>query len=65
MRQIFDTIVEINRQGVTILLIEQNAHMALQAAHHAFCLETGTIALSGPAKELAAKDEVKQVYLGG
>ena len=65
VRQIFDTIVEINRQGVTILLIEQNAHMALNVAHHAFCLETGTIALSGPARELAAKDEVKQVYLGG
>jgi len=65
VKQIFETIVEINRQGVTILLIEQNAHMALQSAHHAFCLETGTIALSGPAAELAQRDEVKQAYLGG
>jgi len=65
VKQIFDTIVEINRQGVTILLIEQNAHMALHTANYAYCLETGTIALSGPAAELAQRDEVKQAYLGG
>jgi len=65
VQQIFETIVEINREGVTILLVEQNAHMALHVAHDAYCLETGTIALEGPARELAERDEVKQAYLGG
>jgi len=65
VRQIFETIVQINRQGTTILLVEQNAHMALHVAKYAYCMETGRIVLEGPAKELAAKDEVKKAYLGG
>ena len=65
VQQIFETIVKINAEGTTILLIEQNAHMALHVAHYAYCLETGTIALEGPAREMAERDEVKQAYLGG
>ncbi len=65
VQQIFETIVRINEEGTTILLVEQNAHMALRTAHYAYCLETGTIALEGPARELAERDEVKKAYLGG
>lgn len=65
VQQIFETIVRINQEGTTILLVEQNAHMALHVAHDAYCLETGTIALHGPAKQLAEMDQVKQAYLGG
>jgi branched-chain amino acid transport system ATP-binding protein len=65
VQQIFETIVQINREGMTILLVEQNAHMALNVAHHAYCLETGSISLSGPANEIAEREEVKQAYLGG
>jgi len=62
--RIFETIVEINKQGTTILLVEQNASMALAIAHRAYVLETGAIALSGAAKELAGNDEVRRAYLG-
>lgn len=62
--QIFEIVAEINRQGTTILLVEQNAHMALKAADHAYVLEVGEIRLRGPAEELAEKDEVRKVYLG-
>jgi len=65
VRQIFETIVQINANGTTILLVEQNAHMALQVAQYVYCLETGTIALEGPAAELAEREEVKSAYLGG
>ena len=65
MQTIFEVICEINAQGTTILLVEQNAHMALQAAHHAYVLETGEIVMQGPAEELAASDEVRKAYLGG
>ena len=61
---IFQIIREINSQGTTILLIEQNAHMALQVANTAYVLETGCVALSGPAQELAASDAVRKRYLG-
>lgn len=64
VQQIFETIVQINERGTTILLVEQNAHMALHVAQYAYCLESGSIALEGPAKELAQRDEVKQAYLG-
>jgi branched-chain amino acid transport system ATP-binding protein len=64
VRQIFDVIQEINRAGVTILLVEQNAHMALQIAHHAYVLETGTIALQGPAATIRDNDQVRKAYLG-
>jgi branched-chain amino acid transport system ATP-binding protein len=64
VQTIFRIIKEINQQGVTILLVEQNATMALQVAHDAVVLETGTVAMSGPAKELAASDAVRKAYLG-
>ncbi len=64
IRQIFDIIVEINKSGVTVLLVEQNAHMALKIAHHAYVLETGAIKMSDRASVLAASDEVRKAYLG-
>jgi branched-chain amino acid transport system ATP-binding protein len=65
VRTIFDKIVEINRElGVTILLVEQNANLALAIAHTAYVLETGKIVLSGPSAELAQNEEVKHAYLG-
>ena len=64
VRGIFDIIREINKRGVTVLLIEQNANMALKIADYAYVLETGTIGLSGPGKELLADDSVKKAYLG-
>ena len=64
VEQIFDAIRGINRQGTTILLVEQNAFMALDVAHRGYVLQTGTIVLSGPASELAANQEVKRAYLG-
>jgi branched-chain amino acid transport system ATP-binding protein len=64
VQQIFDVIQEINRAGVTILLVEQNAHMALQIAQHAYVLETGTIALQGPAAAIRDNDQVRKAYLG-
>jgi len=65
VREIFDIIKEINNDGTTILLVEQNANMALSIADKAYVLETGRITLSGTAKELAASDEVRKAYLGG
>jgi branched-chain amino acid transport system ATP-binding protein len=64
VEQIFDTILTINRQGVTVLLVEQNAAMALSIAGRAYVLETGSIALEGPAPELAGNPEVRRAYLG-
>lgn len=61
---VFDIIREINKQGVTILLVEQNANMALKAAHRAYVMETGRITLSGTGKELAENEQVKAAYLG-
>ena len=63
--EIFKIIKEINSQGTTILLIEQNAHMALSIADRACVIETGRIVLSGEAKDIAANPEVKKAYLGG
>src|SRR5438128_1807841 len=64
VEQIFETIGNINRQGTTILLVEQNAAMALQIAHRGYVLETGTIVLTGTAAELAANADVRRAYLG-
>ena len=64
VRGIFDIIKEINRQGVTILLIEQNANMALQTADLAYVMETGQITLSGPGRELMKNEAIKKAYLG-
>jgi branched-chain amino acid transport system ATP-binding protein len=61
---IFKIIREINASGTTILLVEQNAHMALKVAHRAYVLEVGRIAMEGPAAELAASDEVRKAYMG-
>lgn len=65
VKEIFAIIKEINAQGTTILLVEQNAHMALSIAHKAYVLETGQISLSGPAIELANNEQVRKAYLGG
>ena len=62
---IFEVIQQLRAQGVTILLVEQNAYQALRIADRAYVLETGTIKLSGPAQELARNEEVKKAYLGG
>jgi branched-chain amino acid transport system ATP-binding protein len=64
VEQIFATIDDINQQGTTILLVEQNAAMALSIAHRGYVLETGTIALQGAAAELADNPEVRRAYLG-
>jgi len=65
VQEIFSIISEINKAGTTVLLVEQNAHMALSIAHRAYVLETGRIVLSGYAKDLANSDEVRKAYLGG
>ncbi|HEX9900875.1 MAG TPA: ABC transporter ATP-binding protein [Candidatus Methylomirabilis sp.] len=65
VEQTFQTIRELHRQGATILLVEQNARMALSVATRGYVLETGTIILSGSADELAADPKVKRAYLGG
>ena len=65
IKEIFSIIVDINRAGTTILLVEQNANMALSIANRAYVLETGRITLSGDAKELAASEDVRKAYLGG
>ena len=64
VQDIFSIIGEINRQGVTILLIEQNANMALKIADLAYVLETGNITLSGTGEQLLADEKVKEAYLG-
>ena len=64
VKGVFDIIREINKQGVTILLVEQNANMALHAAHHGYVMETGSITLSGTGLELANDENVKAAYLG-
>ncbi|MBQ6893763.1 MAG: ABC transporter ATP-binding protein [Clostridia bacterium] len=61
---IFDIIEQINKEGITVLLIEQNANMALKAAHNAFVMQTGEITLRGTGEELLANEEVKEAYLG-
>ena len=65
IKESFAIIQDINKTGTTVLLVEQNANMALSIAHRAYVLETGRITLSGDAKELAASDEVRKAYLGG
>ncbi|MGQ9458605.1 MAG: ABC transporter ATP-binding protein [Anaerolineae bacterium] len=65
VEEIFRIIREINQQGTSILLVEQNAHMALSVAHRGYVLETGRIVLEGTAKELRDNPEVKAAYLGG
>jgi len=64
VREIFSIIRELNEQGTTILLVEQNAHMALSVARRGYVLETGQITLTGPAEELAGNPDVRRAYLG-
>ncbi len=64
VKDIFDTIVEINKSGTTILLVEQNANMALSIANRAYVLETGKIVLSGKARDLLNDESIKSAYLG-
>jgi branched-chain amino acid transport system ATP-binding protein len=65
VEQIFETVTGINKTGTTILLVEQNAYMALQIAHRGYVLQTGEIALAGSATELQANEDVRRAYLGG
>jgi branched-chain amino acid transport system ATP-binding protein len=64
VEKIFEIVVEINKAGTTIMLVEQNASMALSIAHRAYVLETGEVVLSGDANELAENPEVRKAYLG-
>ena len=65
VKTIFEKIVEINKTlGVTILLVEQNAHFALSIANYGYVLETGNMILEGPANELASNPQVRKAYLG-
>ena len=65
VKEIFHIIREINEQGTTILLVEQNARMALSVADRAYVMETGNIVLSGTGEELAQSPEIQKAYLGG
>ena len=65
VQEIFQCITEVNRDGTTVLLVEQNAKMALSISHRAYVLETGNISLEGPAAELLDNEQVRQAYLGG
>jgi len=62
--ELFRVIREINSQGVTVLLVEQNVHQALEIAHRAYVLETGRILSEGPARDLLANPAIKEAYLG-
>ncbi len=62
--RIFETVVEVNKQGTPVLLVEQNALMALEVASRAYVMETGRIALAGPASELKTNEKVRATYLG-
>jgi branched-chain amino acid transport system ATP-binding protein len=64
VEQVFDIIQEINRQGTTIFMVEQNANMALSIAHRAYVLQTGEVVLSGAAAELRQNEMIRQAYLG-
>ena len=65
VREIFSIIEDIHKQGTTVLLVEQNARMALSVADRAYVLETGKVVMSGTGKELAASEDVQKAYLGG
>lgn len=65
VKTIFEVIKDINVQGTTVLLVEQNAHMALSIAHRGYVIETGKVVLSGSAQELQSSEEIRKAYLGG
>jgi branched-chain amino acid transport system ATP-binding protein len=64
VEQIFEIIQQINKQGTTILLVEQNAHLALQVTHRGYVMETGEISIEGTSAELLDDERVRQAYLG-
>ena len=64
MQELFRVLKELNESGTTILVVEQNAHLALRYAHRAYVMETGRIVMEGPAEELAQNPEIKKAYLG-
>jgi branched-chain amino acid transport system ATP-binding protein len=64
VQQIFETVLTINEGGTTVLLVEQNAHMALAIADRGYVLETGAIVLTGDAEELSKNPQVRSAYLG-
>jgi branched-chain amino acid transport system ATP-binding protein len=64
VERIFETVVEVNKQGTPVLLVEQNALMALDVASRGYVMETGHIALEGPAEELKTNEQVRATYLG-
>jgi branched-chain amino acid transport system ATP-binding protein len=65
VNRIFELLAEINAQGVTVLLVEQNAVMALDLSHRTYVLETGRVTISGPSREIACDEAVRRAYLGG
>jgi len=64
VQRIFETVAAINRDGVTVLLVEQNVRRALTLAHRGVALENGRVVLAGPARELLADERLKKAYLG-
>ncbi len=65
VREIFEIIKQVNADGTAVLLVEQNANLALRVAHHAYILEVGRLVMEGPAEEIRQNPEVKKIYLGG
>jgi branched-chain amino acid transport system ATP-binding protein len=65
VKQIFATLAELNAQGMTIFLVEQNAFHALKLAHRAYVMVNGVITMSGPSRDLLARPEIRQAYLEG
>ena len=65
VQEIFSIIQDVNKSGVTVLLVEQNAKMALNIANRAYVLETGQVVMKGDAKELSNNEQVRKAYLGG
>ena len=65
VEKIFERIVELNKGGLTVLLVEQNAHFALEISHRAYVLETGSVTLSGESSDLVRDERVQKAYLGG
>jgi branched-chain amino acid transport system ATP-binding protein len=65
IKQVFDTLVQLNRTGVTILLVEQNANLAMKVSNHAYVLDEGRVVLHGPSEQLRADPQVQEIYLGG
>ena len=65
VESLFDALMDINKKGTTIVLVEQDANMALKFSNRAYVIENGTVALSGKSSDLMADDRVRELYLGG